>query len=316
MTADRHPVIANQIDAEFGRFLAALPQAPQVIDCLDADRPFDVPTEAEILVTRNIPGWKQAPAHLDLPALKWVQTFSAGVEVYPDWLKKDRIVSCGRGLTAPQIAEYVMAAMLLMVKDLAGAVVHGPSDWGPRNLGTLEGGSVGIIGYGAIGSEIARRALAFGMEVRACRRGPWDSPEEGVIACASPQEVAQASDHIVLAAPLTPETEGMVNEAFLAGAKRGCHIINIARGGLVDDAALLAALGDGTVARATLDVTTPEPLTDGHPYYGHPNVLLTPHQSFRGGSERARFERKMAFNLAAYLSGNPMRDVVDLVRGY
>lgn len=310
------PVIVNQIDAEFGKLLAAHPARPKVIDCLDRERPWDIPDDAEGLVTRAFKAWADAPADLALPNLKWVQTYSAGIEVYPDWLKRGRIITNGRGLTAPQIAEYVMAALLLVEKDIYGGRTTGPENWGTRDFGTLEGKVLGLVGYGAIGAEIARRALPFGMEVRVCRRSGWAEVPEAIITCASAAEVIAGADHLVLAMPLTPETRGMVDDALLSLAKPGLHLVNIARGGLVDNVALLRALDDGRLGRATLDVMTPEPLPEGHPFWSHPKILLTPHESYRGGSERARFERKTLANLAAFVTGEPMIDVVDLGRGY
>lgn len=310
------PVIANQIDAAFGRLLAAHPTAPKVIDCLDMDRPWEIPAEAEILMTSSNANWTKAPAGADLPALKWVQTYSAGIEIYPTWLKQGRIVTNGRGLTAPQIAEYAMAAMLLVEKDLVGARTTAPENWGPRNFGTLEGKVLGIVGFGAIGAETAKRALAFGMDVHASRRGTWNDAPEGITPCASPEEVIEGADHLLLAAPLTPETAGLVNATFLARAKPGLHLINVARGGLVVDADLVSALDSGQLGKATLDVTSPEPPAPDHPFWTHPKVLLTPHESYSGGSERQRFERKSMANLSAFVEGTAMIDVVDLGRGY
>ncbi|PTQ75362.1 NAD(P)-dependent oxidoreductase [Celeribacter persicus] len=311
------PVIVNQIDPEFGQTLSAHPSQPRVIDHFDRKRPWDLPGDAEVLVTRSFRSWLKAPETCDFPALKWVQTFSAGIETYPNWLMQGRVVTNGRGLTAPQIAEYVMAALLLVEKDIYGARTTSLEDWGTRVFGTLEGKSLGLIGYGAIGAAVAKRARAFDMEVLACRRGAWREVPEGITPCASPKEVLAGSDHAVIAMPLTPETTGMVNDALLAHAKPGLHLINVARGALVEQSALLRALDAGQLSKATLDVTHPEPPVAGDPIWTHPKVLLTPHESYKGGlSERARFEHKMLANLDAWLAGKPMTDVVDLARGY
>lgn len=310
------PVIVNQIDEDFGRTLAAHPSAPRVIDHFDRERPWDLPQETEILVTRAFRSWAEAP-QMEVPHLKWVQTFSAGIEIYPDWLMRPPIVTNGRGLTAPQIAEYVMAAMLLVEKDIFAARTTSLDDWGTRVFGTLEGKTLGLIGYGAIGEAVAKRARAFDMRVLATRRGVWEEVPEAITPCATAEEVMAGSDHVVLAMPHTPETESMVNDALLSQAKPGLHLINVARGALVDQAALLRALDAGRLGKATLDVTHPEPPRADDPIWTHPKVLLTPHESYKGGTaERARFEQKTLSNLSALIAGAPLSDVVNLTRGY
>ncbi|SFI87549.1 NAD(P)-dependent oxidoreductase [Celeribacter neptunius] len=312
------PVIVNQIDPEFGEILARHPSLPKVIDHFDRAHPWELPEETEVLITRAFRSWPETPETIRFPNLKWVQTFSAGIEIYPEALMRGRIVTNGRGLTAPQIAEYVLAAMLLVEKDIFGARTRSPEDWGTRVFGTLEGKVLGLIGYGAIGAEVAKRARAFDMEVLACRRGDWsDDVPEGLAPCATPEEVLSRADHAVLAMPLTPQTERMVDDALLAHAKPGLHLINVARGALVDQVALLRALDDGRLGKATLDVTHPEPPAANDPIWTHPKVLLTPHESYKGGqAERRKFEQKTLDNLDAFLTGAPMRDVVDLGRGY
>ncbi|MBN9887901.1 NAD(P)-dependent oxidoreductase [Salipiger abyssi] len=310
------PVIVNQIDEAFGAMLAAQPCKPRVINHFEKDRPWTFPAEAEVLVTAAFKAWPKAPDRAHRPALKWVQTYSAGIEAYPGWLLDGVIVTNGRGLTAPQIAEYVLAAMLVAERDIVGARATGPDDWGARSFGTLEGRVLGVLGYGAIGAETVARARAFGMEILVNRRGAWGRVPEGVTPCASPQEVVSRADHLLLAMPHTAETDRILDDALLAQAKPGLHLINVARGGLVDDAALLRALADGRMGRATLDVTAPEPLPEGHAFWTHPNILLTPHVSYIGGAERERFDRKTKANLEAFVSGAPMQDIVDLARGY
>jgi phosphoglycerate dehydrogenase-like enzyme len=119
-----------------------------------------------------------------------------------------------------------------------------------------------------------------------------------------------------LAAPATAQTEGMVNRALLAHAKPGLHLINIARGSLVDDAALLEALDAGRLSLASLDVTHPEPLPAGHPFYGHPRIRLSPHTSVHTAQTRINLAAKFAENLQRFRAGAPLENVVDFARGY
>ncbi|MEI4472425.1 NAD(P)-dependent oxidoreductase [Frigidibacter sp. MR17.24] len=311
------PVIINQINPAFGAALAAHPSAPRVIDHLDSARPWDLPEGAEILITRALPAWRgAAPTAADLGSLKWEQTYSAGVEIYPAWLTEGRLLTCGRGLNSDQIGEYALAAMLRIEKDLSALRVTARAAWKDAPVGSLRGKVLGLIGFGAIGRETATRARAFGMQVLVSRRGPWVSDEPGITACASPAEVIAAADHLVIAAPLTPQTQGLVDAALLARAKPGLHLVNVSRGGLVDQEALIDALDSGRLAAATLDVTTPEPLPEGHPLWTHPKVLLTPHISYKGGDDETRFRAKVLANLDAYLGGREMIDLVDSGRGY
>lgn len=309
-------VIVNQIDRAFGDFLRGLDCAPTVIDTEDPERPWIIPPTTDVLITRGR-GWQGAPTDApDMPRLRWVQTFSAGVEIYPDWLKAGRVVTTGRGLTAPQIAEYVLAAMLRIERRIDEIRARSAADWVDPVLGTLEGKTLGLIGFGAIGQEIVRRVSGFGMQIVASRRGGWATAVPGVTGCNSAVEVVEQADHLVLALPLTQETRGMFGEATFSRARPGQHFINISRGGLVDQAALISALDTGRLGFATLDVTDPEPLPDGHPLYSHENVLITPHVSYVGAPEAARFQAKVAANVRAFLDGTQMTDVVTPELGY
>lgn len=208
--------------------------------------------------------------------LRWVQLPSAGVEGYPSWLLEAPCVTSAPALNAGPIAEFAIAAMLAHEKSIPDCWIHEPAAWRPRSLGTLRGKTLGLAGLGAIGSTLARHALAFGMEVVGLRRSVG-RPMEGVRLVAQAHELAAASDHLVLCLPATPETRHFVDARFLAHCKPGVHLVNVARGDLVDQDALLQALDAGVVAAATLDVATPEPLPAGHPFYGHPRVRLSPH---------------------------------------
>lgn len=312
------PIIANQVGEAFGRRIAELPSSPGVIDCYDTPCRWDIPAEADILVTCAWPEWRDAPAvaPVALPRLKWIQTYSSGVEIYPEWLKSGRIVTTGRGLTAPQIAEYVLAAILYREKALHVQGVDHPDAWQRRALGTLQGKGLGLIGFGAIGREVAARAAAFDMRIMACRRAREAADVGGVQVTPDLETVVAMADHLVLAAPLTAQTRGMLDAGLMMHMRPGAHLVNVSRGGLIDDEALLAGLERQRPAFATLDVTEPEPLPEAHPFWTHPRILLTPHLSYSGGPEAERFVDKFAQNLTAYLSGSPMIDRFDPGRGY
>ncbi len=312
------PVVVQQISEDFGAALRAHPSAPRVIDHLENDRPWRVDPAAEVLVTYPYPAWK-FEAGLSpriLPHLKWVQLFSAGVERFPGWLLEDRMVGCGRGQTSAQIAEFVLAAMLNREKCLDAIRATSPEHWVKSPIGTLEGRTLGLIGFGSIGAAIARRALAFDMRVVACRNSTWSTVPDGIAPAMNPAAVLGQSDHAVICAPLTESTRGMIGAAQLSRAKPGLHLINISRGAILDQDALIAAIGAGQVGGATLDVTSPEPLPEGHPLWQMPEVRLTPHLSFLGGDHLARFLEKTLVNLTAYTHGRALMDLYDPARGY
>jgi len=172
------------------------------------------------------------------------------------------------------------------------------------------------VGFGSIGEALAPRAQALGMKVLAIRRSkaPIDVP--GVEQVADYCELFERSDDVVLAAPATPETFHLVNRKLLAHAKPGLHLINVARGALIDDEALLWALDEGRVGLASLDVTHPEPLPFNHAYYTHPKVRLSPHTSVHTPDTRRNLAAQFAENLHRFRQGAPLDGVVDLARGY
>lgn len=269
-------------------------------------------------------GWRDAPTQA--PAgwpgrLQWVHLASAGIDFFPPWLLDVPLVTCSRGVAAVPIAEYVLAAVLTHEKSWSTLQVDGARRWHDtfqrvdgQPPGSLRGRALGIAGYGAIGREVARLGQAFGMQVTVLRRG--GTPAEGVHSVASIEQLLAASDHLVLALPITPETRHLVNAATLAYARPGLHLVNIARGALVDQQALLHALDEGHLSGATLDVTDPEPLPEGHRLYRHPRVRLTPHVSWAAQDAGEATARKFVANLSRFLAGEPLEDVVDRARGY
>ncbi|MBB3172903.1 phosphoglycerate dehydrogenase-like enzyme [Endobacter medicaginis] len=331
-------VVVNQLGEAVRDALAPFGSRLQIVE---ADRDSDTPWQyanlaraADVLLTGPSPGWKNAPvlappgwaAHDEGP--EWVQLASAGIDGYPHWLLAGRTVTCGRGDAAVPIAEHVLAALLLHTRRLDRLGVHGRDAWiaqgtpfrlGTQTLPTLSGRTLGIAGFGAIGRAVAQRARAFGVEMLAWRRRDWapgEAAAEAVRPVASLAELAASSDDLLLALPLTAATRGIVDGAVLGAARPGLHLINVARGALIDETALLTALASGRVGAATLDVTEPEPLPDGHPFYAHPSIRLTPHVSWSGPEVRASFATRVADNLDRFLSGRPLRDLVDAAAGY
>ncbi|MBP2227949.1 phosphoglycerate dehydrogenase-like enzyme [Azospirillum agricola] len=318
--ATRSPLILNQLGPVVGARIAAHPCRPTVLAHGVGRAPWDLPAGVEVLLTRPLIGWDAAPAKLPPgwgEGLRWIQSASTGMDFYPPWLLEGRhIVTCARGVSAVAIADYVMTAILSFEKRWDAIRLQGPEDWRRETLGGLSGKRLGLAGFGAIGRAVAERASAFGLTVGAVRRSGWVVPEPGVEPFDRLEDLAAASDHLVLALPLTAATRGLVGAGLLAQAKPGLHLVNVARGALVDQQALLTAIDNGRIAGATLDVTDPEPLPAGHPFYSHPGIRLTPHVSWSDPDFDRRLGDRILANLDAYARGGPLRDVVNARAGY
>lgn len=310
-------LIAHHLPEQFQPLLASL-SGGVALQALPPATAWDVPSQAEILFAvpprggnivipnKKPPGW---PGRL-----RWVHTVSAGVDEFPPWVFDVPHVTCGRGSNSAAIAEFTLAALLAAEKRLPDIWINSAESWLPKPvLGTLKGKTLGLLGFGSIGQEIAARALPFGMDILAFNRS-GGTPPSGVRFAGLDTVLANA-DHLVIALPLTPATSGLIGPAALARVKPGVHLVNIARGRILDHDALLTALASHQVGSATLDVTEPEPLPPGHALYTHPRVHLTPHISW-SGSNRAIQEELLRENLRRYLAGETLLNIVPPGRGY
>lgn len=280
------------------------------------DAPVPPDARAEILLTFAW-GGENLPELVASAGVRWIHTIGTGVDRFPLGAVGDRLLTCARGASAVPIAEWVMAMLLAHAKQLPGTWVTAPPErWNFARLGGLAGATLGIVGLGSIGAAVARRALAFDLRVRAARRSGRPSGIPGVEVVTDPAALAAEADHLVLAAPATAETRHLVDRALLAQVKPGLHLVNIARGSLVDQDALREALDDGRVARASLDVCDPEPLPAGHWLYTHPKVLLSPHVSWAAPDALDVLYDTFVANLARWQRGEPLEGVVDVGAGY
>jgi phosphoglycerate dehydrogenase-like enzyme len=297
--------------------------AKRIVDAVPGTRVVDVPVDGsvpdevagEVLLT--LPWGTPNLADVVARGVRWVHSLSTGIDRFPiDALPDEVTLTCSRGASAVPIAEFVLAAMLAFEKRVPDVWVHDPPEhWAMAELGGLEGRTLGLIGAGGIATEVARRALAFDMRVCFVRRTHAPAPLAGMQRCGL-TEVLAAADHLVVAAPSTPATWQLLDAQALARVKPGVHLVNVSRGRLIDQAALLDALDDGRVARATLDVADPEPLPSGHPLYGHPQVRLSPHVSWSAPGALGRLMHRFVENLPSYAAGERLSGIVDRVAGY
>ncbi|HUD91812.1 NAD(P)-dependent oxidoreductase [Sphingobium sp.] len=312
-------IIASQLDADFNRGLCQHPIAPVLIDVAD-DEPWTAASEADVLLVRPSPAWRQ-PSIVRPPVwpgrLKWIYSASAGIDFYPEWLLDAPLVTCGRGVASDEIADYVIAAIYAYAKNLESVTARSRAEWVNVPLGRVSGTTIGIAGLGAIGQAVARRGLALGAQVVGLRRSGAQSSISGVEHVRDIETLVARSDHIVIAVPATAETYHLFDDALLSKVKPGAHIINVARGSVIDQDALMRALErDDGPGFATLDVTDPEPLPDGHMLYTHPHVRLTPHISSNHTLVRHRLLEKVRDDISRFVRGEAPSDIVDPARGY
>jgi phosphoglycerate dehydrogenase-like enzyme len=257
------------------------------------------------------------------PKLKWMQATSAGVDRHHDteiWRSKV-IITGVSGIHATPISEFVLSLMLMFAKNTPLSFkMKQTREWQRYMVTTLRGKTAGIIGLGHIGREVARLAKAFGMKVVATRRSVKSAGKTRNVDLLLPpdlmKEILSGSDYVILTLPLTPETHHIIGEAELNAMKPSAYIINIGRGGLIDQAALIKALEEKRIVGAGLDVATPEPLPKDSRLWDFENVILSPHVS--GGMEDYMLRAADLFceNLKRYLDGKKLLNVVDRKKGY
>lgn len=250
------------------------------------------------------------------PNLSWLHTFNAGVDnpVFQRFLDRGVLVSTSSGSTAQPIAQSVIGGMLMLARPfLRWAEAQRRKAWEPIGNEAaprdLAGQRMTVVGLGAIGSEVARLARAFGLEVVGVRRSPRreGDPVETVVPPSQLAEFAPGTDWLVLACPLTAETRGLVGREVLRALKTGAFVLNVARGEVVDEAALIEALRDGHLGGAYLDVFATEPLPPESPLWDLPNVIISPHNSaVAQGNERRATEGYFLPNLRRMARGEPL----------
>lgn len=302
------PALATMVAAAVGEEaeLIAIPSAE--------DLPAGVDGEVLLTYPWAGPNLSQVLAR----GVRWIHVIGTGIDAFPLQLLTDQALTCSRGGSAVPIAEWVLAMMLAFEKRLPEAWIHAlPADgWSRGMRGGLYGKTLGLVGFGAIGTAVAQRALPFGMQVRAYRRTDTASGVSGVDVQRSLPDLVAASDHVVIAAAATPATRGLFSGEIFAAMKPGAHLVNVARGAIVEQEALRAALDDGRVAMASLDAVEPEPLPEGHWMYSHPRVRLSPHVSWQMPGAAELLIESFVDNLRRYRAGQPLTGIVDREAGY
>ena len=255
--------------------------------------------------------------------LKWVQVYSAGVENYrfPEFLKSDVTLTNCKILQGPNIADHAFALLLALTRDLYRIIPNRTKEeWtrGQHSPIELRGKTAVIVGLGGIGMQIAQRAHAFDMKVIGV--DPKDIPLSYWISKQVPPDrldsVLPEADVVFLAAPHTPQTEGLMSAKQFDLMKKNSYFIAVSRGKLYSSEALLSALESKHLAGAGLDVTNPEPLPKGHPLWKCENVIITPHIAGTSDNVQTRRMAVLKENIARFSKGEPLVNVVDKQKGY
>ena len=255
--------------------------------------------------------------------LRWVQTLGAGVDglLFDDFVNSSIVLTSEKGYVGPHLAEHAFALLLAITRGVARSVREATWD----NRSSIRGAcweltdrTMGIVGLGGTGREVARRAAAFGMKVLAIDPEPVPRPAEVAEVWRMDRfhDLLRRSDAVVICAPLTVETKGMFNLEAFQQMKRTGILINVTRGEIIDDASLIQALKEKLIAAAGLDVTPIEPLPPGHPLWSMENVVITPHVA---GASPRRMDRAVDLfcrNLVAMRQGGSLESIIDKRKGY
>jgi phosphoglycerate dehydrogenase-like enzyme len=256
--------------------------------------------------------------------LEWIQSASAGVEDFvrvPEIVGSKVVLTNAKIIQGPEIGDHAMALLLNLTRDIKGFNEQMATGWKRESrlpLIELRGKTMLVIGLGGIGNQVAERAAAFGMRVLAT--DPKDIPYSSAVDYLGKPDELHAllpkADVVAVCAPRTPATEKMLGEEEFALMKEGVYVIGVSRGALIDTDALVAALENGTVPAAGLDVTDPEPLPAGHALWKMPNVTITPHVAGESDGIEGRMIQLFRENIKRFVEGLPLRNVVDKKAGY
>jgi len=236
--------------------------------------------------------------------LRWIQAISAGMDQFPTGMIAERgiVLTSAAGAHTPAVAEHAIALLMAVVREIGPAVRGAPTRaWAPRPAREVRGITLGVLGLGSIGEEVARLAVALGMRVIGTKRDPagYEGVADRVVGPGGTLEICREADAVVVALPQSSETVGLVGSDELA-ALRGGWLVNIGRGTAVDEAALERAMADGVLLGAGLDVFETEPLPEDSPLWDHDNVVITPHMAWSTDRLGPRLVEIVKENLAAF----------------
>lgn len=296
---------------------AGLTDAFEIVDVPAGAKPSaDQCARAEVVLAMGLPPGVLA----EMPRLKWVQSMTAGVD---HWLARKDLpgalaLTAARGTHRIQMPENILGALFHITKHYHQiALAQNASKWQRSVSTTLAGKTLGILGLGAIGQELARKASALEMRVIGTKRTAAPLPHvDRVYPGDAVDEVLAQSDFVVLLLPVTPKTENMFNRALLSRMRKDAWLINFARGALIVDDDLMGAVKDKVIAGAVLDVFRTEPLPAEHAFWTTPGIMVLPHIGGLHPERNDIVAELFADNARRLLAHEPLRELVDRVHGY
>lgn len=316
-------VLSNPTEPEL-KLLQNLPEET-AIAVGDSVQAFEnMAADATVIFSWSVAGQVLRDVFAMCPRVRWVHSRSAGLDgvLFPEIIESPVPLTNGSGVFSPSLGEFALGAILYFAKDFRRMIRNQEAGrWEQFDITEIAGQTVGIVGYGDIGRAVATRCRAMGMRVLGLRRSGApiynvDPLVDRVYTPSGLMEMIPQCDYLVVAAPLTPETKALIGPAAFAAMKPETVIINLGRGPVIDEAAMVEALSTGRIKGAALDVFDREPLPDGHPLYSLQNVLLSPHCADHTPDWLDRAMQFFVDQFERFRKGEPLVNIVDKRLGY
>ncbi len=315
-------VISNP-NARHLSLLEKLPDSTTITVGRHADAFISAAPEADVILNGMGVGDTLKEIWNSVPRVKWVHSLSAGVEntLFPELIASPVPLTNARGVFKRSLGEFAIASVLYFAKDLRRMVRNQEGGrWEPFDVEEIHGRTMGIVGYGEIGRAAAERGRALGMKIVALRRRPELSSNDPLVdkfySIEQRAEMMAISDYVIAAAPLTEETRGLIGEKELGAMKSTAVIVNLGRGPVISEPALIQVLQNNRIRGAALDVFDKEPLPEGHPFWKMENVLISPHCADHTSDWLEQAMELFVSNFERFLKGEGLRNVVDKNAGY
>jgi phosphoglycerate dehydrogenase-like enzyme len=316
-------VLANPTDAQLA-MLQELPEDTSIAVGNSTEAFETTAPHASVILNWSGPDELLREVFAMCPNVRWVHSRSAGLDtvLFPELIESAVPVTNGRGVFSQSLGEFVLGAVLYFAKDFRRMVRNQMAGrWEPFDIVEISGQTAGIVGYGDIGRAAATRLRSLGLHILAVRRqGPplynVDPLVDRIYSPRARVEMIARCDYVVAAAPLTPATRGLIGQAEFDAMKPTAVVINVGRGPVIDEEAMVRALSSGRIKGAALDVFDQEPLPEGHPFYRLENVLLSPHCADHTADWQDRAMRFFLEQFERFRTGEPLRNVVNKKLGY
>lgn len=316
-------LVVSKPDAPYLRWLKELPPNVNYVVGNTVESLLPLAGEADALLYCMGPGLALKEVWPVAPRLQWIHSLSAGLEslLFPELSESTVPMTNSRGVFKESLGEFAMGSIFYFAKDFRRLIrQQAAKNWDQFDVEMVTGKTLGVVGYGEIGRAGAARAHAMGMKIHALRKRPQLSAEDPIVersfSIAQRQEMLAGCDYVLVAAPLTADTRGLLQEAELRAMKPSAVLINVGRGPVVDEAALLRALQEGWIRGAALDVFDTEPLPPDSPFWQLENVLLSPHCADHTATWTDEAMQFFLENLRRYRHGEPLQNLVDKKSGY